>query len=379
MAFGLGKFFSSGGGNIFQKGEERVVGIDLGHSSVKAVQLRKEKGKVILETYGEIALGPYGGLAVGQVANLDQAKLAQLVKDLFTEANVTTAQVSFSIPLRSSLLVILDLPDVGKSKLEKIVPIEARKYVPVPISEVELDWWVIPSAAADHSVAEGDTADNEGGKGRVEVLLAAIHKDVLTQYQEVAKLASLTPKFFEIETFSAIRSVFGGELSPTAIIDLGAATSKLSIVDYGVVRLSHTISKGSQDITISISRSLGIDFARAEEIKRQVGLVERADGPDVGRVINTILEYIFAEVNKVMSIYQQKHRRSISKIVLIGSGSLMVGLLDLAKRSFEVPVTIGTPFDKSEYPAFLENVLKNTGPGFAVAMGLALRQLEELN
>ncbi|MBI4136248.1 MAG: type IV pilus assembly protein PilM [Candidatus Vogelbacteria bacterium] len=371
MANPLGKFLHLGQSVLWQKKDNRVIGLDLGHSSVKAVQLRNEKGRAILETYGEMAVGPYGDLAVGQVSNLASAKMAELLGDLFREANITARSVSLAIPLRSSLLLIIDLPPLSPSQLVKVIPIEARKYIPVPISEVELDWWVIP--------ALGGPVAAEGGPKKIEVLLAAIHKEVINQYTEHLKSLQLTPAFFEIETFSAIRSIFSGERGATVILDFGAGTTKLAIVDYGIVRLSHTISKGAQDITLAISRSLGLEFAKAEEIKRSVGLSERYDGKNIPGLASTIIEYIFAEVNKVLTIYQTRQRRSIEKVILIGNGALLKGLLELAGQNFEVPVTLGLPFAKVEYPAFLEGVLAKTGPGFAVAVGLALRHLENLD
>ncbi len=375
MANPLGKFWHFGQSALWQKKDNRVVGLDLGHSSVKAVQLRNEKGRAILETYGEMAVGPYGDLAVGQVSNLTSVKMAELLGDLFREANITARLVSLAIPLRSSLLLIIDLPSLSSSQLGKVIPIEARKYIPVPISEVELDWWVIPRPVRS---GDGSTAGEPESK-KIEVLLAAIHKEVINQYTEHLKFLELTPAFFEIETFSAIRSIFSGERGATVILDLGAGTTKLAIVDYGVVRVSHTVSKGAQDITLAISRSLGLEFAKAEEIKRAVGLLERYEGQNIPGLASTIIEYIFAEVRKVLTIYQTRQRRSIEKVILIGGGALLKGLLELAGQNFEVPVTLGLPFTKVEYPAFLEGVLAKTGPGFAVAVGLALRHLENLD
>ncbi len=360
------KLFSADRLALWKHKDNRVIGIDLGHSSAKVVQLRNDKGRVILETYGEMALGPYGKLAVGQVVNLTPTASAALLKDLFAEANVTAKTGAMSIPLRSSLLTIIELPDIHANKLNKVVPIEARKYVPVPITEVLLDWWVIPKQA------NAGTTE----KKTLEVLIAAIHKETIAERQEIGKLLGVPPLFLEIETFSAIRSVFSGELTPTVILDIGAGTTKMAIIDYGIVRLSHTISKGSQDITIALSRALGVDFTKAEEIKRSVGLVERVEDGRLTGIMNTIVDYTFSEVNKILAIYQAKQRRAVSKITLIGNGALLKGLLGVAEKSFEMPVEIGRPFSKVEYPAFLENVLNATGPGFAVAMGVALRALQ---
>jgi len=375
---------------LWTRTAERVIGVDVGSSSIKVVQLRREKGQVILETYGEMATGPYRNLAVGQAAVLPPDKLTEVTHDLFREANVTTPLASLAIPLGSSLLIIVEIPRVGPEMLAKVIPIEARKYIPVPISEVALDWWVIPKprptesekAAREAEVAAGDEVAKQSSvlaENKLEVLVVAIHNAVISQYQNLCQSLGLTPAFFEIETFSAIRSVYGGEAAPTVILDLGAGTTKLAIVDSGIVRLSHTIAKGAQDITVALSRSLGVDFAKAEEIKRRVGLVERYNGQSVTPIVSSILEYIFSEVNKALTVYQAKQKRAVNKIVLIGGGALLRGLLELAGQSFEVPVTLGRPFDKTRAPAFLENLLAEAGPGFSVAIGLALRHLQSLD
>ncbi len=373
----------------FSQKQKSVVAVDLGISSVKLVQLRKEKGKAVLETYGELACGPYNDLSVGQATNISVEKTVELLKDLFKEANVTTSTAIFSIPLRSSLIVSAEVPELAQNNLAEVIPIEARKYVPVPISEVMLDWWVIPHSSADRA-AEAEQAANiptslDGGakasfdRGRkIEVLIASIHKDTIRQYQDIAGQMKLNVNSFEIETFSSIRSVIPNDLAATAILDMGAGTSKIAIVDYGIVRLSHTIDKGSQDITVAISKSLNIPFAKAEEIKRRLGLVGDIEKGDLVEMISPTVEYIFAEAAKTMLNYQKEHQRSIDKIVLIGGGALLKGVLETAKAIVGVPVVLGLPFDKVEAPAFLNDVLKEAGPEFAVAIGLALRKLEDL-
>lgn len=358
-------------------GEKSAVAIDLGISSVKIVQLRKEKGKAILETYGELACGPYNSFAIGQATNLSQEKYVEILKDLFKEANVTAKVGAMAIPLRHSLIVTAELPEIDESRLPEVIPLEARKYVPVPISEVILDWWMVPRSQT------GISNDNSGGAGnppvrKMEVLIASIHKDTVRDYQEMARDLGLEVDAFEIETFSSIRSVMPNDLSATAILDIGAGTSKIAIIDYGIVRSSHTIPKGSQDITIAVSKALNVPFAKAEEIKRRLGLVGRVEQGDLVEMISPIVEYIFAEANKVMLQYQKEHKRAISKLVLIGGGALLKGILEPARGVVGIPVVQGLPFEKIETPPFLDNVLKEAGPEFAVAIGLALRKLEDL-
>lgn len=134
--------------NIFKKTDDSVIGVDIGSSSIKIVQLRKKRGRAILETYGEIALGPYTGIAVGQVTSLPADKIAEAIKDLIREANVTTLSAGVSIPFKSSLVTLMELPVTDEKQLKEMIPLEARKYIPVPISEITLDWWVIPREAS---------------------------------------------------------------------------------------------------------------------------------------------------------------------------------------------------------------------------------------
>ena len=369
------RIFDFGKLGLSQK-ESSVAAMDIGSSSIKVVQLRKEKGRAILETYGELATGPYLGMAVGQSVNLGADKIVAIAQDLFKEANITSKSVEMAIPLRSSLLMSLELPKLKESELATAVPLEARKYIPVPISEILLDWWVIPKRE-DASPVYDDK--NKAGGPKVEVLVAAIHKDTAKQYEEVAQRMAISMDFFEIETFSAIRSVMKNDLSATAIVDFGAGTTKVAVIDYGVVRVSHTVNKGSQDITAALSRSLNVTFEKAEEIKRQVGLVEQvSEAGEMRPIISPIVEYVFAEVEKTIVNYQQKYSRSVDKIILIGGGTLLKGLADLAKASIEIPIQIGTPFDKVEAPAFMEEALREAGSSFAVAIGLALRRLQDV-
>lgn len=357
-------------GNWLKKNQS-VVGIDLGSSTVKVVQVSKKEGRLILETYGEIACGPYAGLGIGQAALLSTEKMSELLQDLFKEANVTAALGAFAIPLRSSLLLNIELPAVDGTDLNKVVPLEARKYIPVPISEVALDYWVIPELASSMN-------DDSKNHPTQEVLIAATHRDVMKQFDDVALGAGFTNQSYEIETFGTIRSVLQNDLAPTVVIDLGAITTKVVVVDYGIVRSSHTINKGGQDITTAVSRSYGISFSKAEEIKRKVGFLSELGEKEIISSISPVVEYIFSDVSRVVLQYQKKYGRVIDRVVLVGGGAMLRGLPEVAQKMIEAPIVIGTPFDRLEAPAFLEDVLKAAGPGFSASVGTAMRAAQSL-
>lgn len=359
-----------------------VVGIDIGFSSIKIVQLRKDGGRAILETYGELALGPYAGLDVGQATSLPAVKIAEALKDLVREANVTTKHGAFSIPLSSSLTTVISLPSVAESELKSMIPIEARKYIPVPISEVMLDFWVIPPQEKDTIELERETGIERSQKtseaNKTEVLLVAIHNSIITKYQEIAEEDGFDVSFLEIETFSAIRSLLSGGPGTFLLLDMGAAATNVSVVENGVVYQSHVINRGSQDITIALSRSLGIGILKAEEMKRKEGLLQNVGlGNNAAATGNLIMEGVFAEVNRVLLEYEKKQHKTIDKVILSGGGALLKGVLSFAKKNLETEVALGDPFVKVETPAFLGGLLKEIGPSFAVSLGVALRRLQE--
>src|SRR3990167_8865804 len=139
----LGKLF---GGSIFgflHKGSS-VLGIDIGSSSIKVVQLRRHRGAAVLETYGELSLGPYAGVEIGRATSLPAKNLAEALTDVLKEANVTAKSCALSIPFSASLISLIEMPALSDDQLKKMIPIEARKYIPVPITEVTLDWFILP-------------------------------------------------------------------------------------------------------------------------------------------------------------------------------------------------------------------------------------------
>ena len=183
--------------------------------------------------------------------------------------------------------------------------------------------------------------------------------------------------FFEIEIFSTMRSVLDNNTEPTMIMDIGAASTKLYIVERNNIESSHTINRGAQDITSVVARSLGVSEKEAEILKRTKGLDQRED-KNLYDAIFLILDSIFSETNKVLRNYREKNHKDIKKIIMVGGGSAMTGLPEVASVNLQIEVVAGDPFSKVEAPAFVADVLKNTGPEFAVAIGIALRRLSEV-
>ena len=386
----LSNVFSRGVSGAFSGGGKSVVGIDIGASAIKVVQLRKDRGVAVLETYGEIALGPYAGLEIGRATNLAPDKLTAALNDVMTEANVTTKRCGVSIPFSASLITLIEMPALPDAQLTKMIPIEARKYVPVPIAEVQLDWFVIPEEEAQYfskdAVSQSGVPAQSAGApekyGKLRVLLVAIHNEILNRYNEVLTSANLTPSFYEIEIFSTIRSVLDRSMTPVVILDIGAANTKLYVVEYGVVKVSHLINRGAQDITLTLANTIGVSVAKAEELKRELGLLGAGTGKEdmqhTSAVAERTMQFIFTEAHRAILNFEKRFNKNVTTVVLTGGGSTLSGVLPLAQKHFETDVVLGNPFGAVQTPAFLEETLKQSGPGFGVAMGLALRVLQNM-
>jgi len=216
--------------------------------------------------------------------------------------------------------------------------------------------------------------DTEEGDKFLNVMVVAIHKDTLNKYKEISQIAKLDLQFLEIETFSTIRSVLRHDNNSVAVLDIGASVTKVYVVEYGVVQKSHVISVGSQNMIKSLEtqRKLSaigedLNMVQGQELQKQI---------ENSQVTPVDLDRILSETNKVILEYQKVHRKNIEEVILTGGGSILKGILPHVIKALETEVVIADPFNKADTPAFLEHTLRDAGPEFAVAIGLALRGLQ---
>ena len=372
------RFLSRIYSDLWQKKGESILGVDFGLSSLKIVQLRKEKERAILETYGELSTGHYADIDVGRAAILSEEKKTEILKDLLRESGAKAKTAVSSVSLKNSFVTTIELPKMSDRDLAQAIPYEARRYIPVPVSEVEMDWWVLPEgySGEEKESKELKESDKESKKEAIKALLVVIHKDVLARQRLLLENTDLKSIAFEVEIFSIVRSSLGRELTPILLIDLGVSSTKMAIVDYGIVRAAHSLDKGGQDISDVLSHSLNIDFSRAEKIKRETGLSDQPEHREIKEVISPILDYIFSEAASFFADYRVRHGRSVSRVALTGGGALLKGIIGFSINKFGLEVSLADSFAKLEYPAFLEPALKEIGPTFATAVGLALRGLK---
>lgn len=339
------------------------VGIDIGSEAAKVVQLKKEQERAILETYGELKTVRYfkraAGAGGGFLRFLDQ-DIADMLKDLLTESNVTTDQAVLGIPAVSSFITVIDLPLMSRDEIKAAIPFEAKRYVPIPAAEVVMDWEIIE--------------EDEAAK-RTKVLLVVVPNEIINKYKRIAELTKLNIKAIEIESFALVRSLVGLERGVVGIINLGAQSTTVTVADNRVMRLQSNISRGSREVSTILARSLSIEEERAEVIKKEVGLSTKPEEKEIADIITPIVDALFSEMERVFAVYNRTNIRKVERVILSGGGASMAGLVDYVSKKIGLETTLANPFSFTVYPAFMQPVLKDLGPGFGVAVGLALRQI----
>lgn len=350
-------------------GSKTALGIDIGSSSIKVVELKREGGRAVLKAYGEIALGPYANAGIGAIPALTNGKIAEALRDVLREANIKTKESGVAIPFKSSLVSMIEMPAFSEKKLEEVIPIEARKYIPVPISEVTLDWWVIPKEKYDH------VEKNE----KIDILVVSIHNEILNSYNNIVKENTLETSFFEIEMFSVARALLARSDAPVMIFDIGALGTKLYISEKGIIKASHIINRGSQDITQGLSKALGMDFSEAEKLKRSLASLKESDQKTVSDIADLTLDYIWAEARSIMANFERKFGKHVRSVVLTGGGAALPGFKERAEKELNVKAEIGNPFAKIGTAPYIADTLRTSALEFSVAAGAALRKLEELS
>jgi len=361
------------------------LGVDIGTSGIKVVQLSKEKDSYRLENYGEIKFSeqeaPMEVYQQSSLKMLDE-QVADLLKKIIAETGITATQAAFSLPVFSSFSTIIELPPMPKDEMDKAIQFEARQYVPIPISEVSLDSLVIGEEHKTHKEngARKEEAQNEGQqaspqkKKHVEVLLVAVPNEIKKKYQRIAELAGLDLVALEMETFPLARALLKGDPTITVIADVGARSTDICIVDNGFVRISHNFEFSGVDITKAFADFMKMNFIDAERAKKVTGLNMTPGQLAEAKELVGIVDSIINEIDRIIHSYFNKTGREVKRVVLTGGVSFMPGFAERLQEKLSAPVLIGKPFENLVWQRELEKTLTEIGPSFGVAVGLAMRR-----
>lgn len=344
---------------MFFSKPKSILGIDIGTSHIKAVQLKRgDKPKI--ESYGIVnVVFPSG--SERQMDAIQQ--VADILSQLHKKARFTTKQVVLSVPSNVAFVSVLDLPGMTEAELQKAIEYKARQFIPLPLSDVNYSWQRLE-----------EESSLKGPKGvdapTVKILLTAVPKNVINNYLRVLELARLEPTAIEIESISAIRSLLNpGEKSTVMVIDVGAKATILSLVHNFYLWGSRHLAVGGDAITSSIAKSLGVSFERADQLKRSA----TGGASPAGSASKTVIDLIKGEAQQLIRIADNQGKK-VSKILLTGGGSKFTAL-GKEVESLGIPVSPGNPLSQVSYDQSIANRLEEKSAQLSVAIGLALRKV----
>lgn len=358
MNFSLQKLFTS---LKSDKGADvnKTVGIDVGSSSVKVVEIEETDRALVLKTYGEMQLGPYDGASLGDLATLKQKQRIEAIVDVVREAGVSASAGVLTIPMSVSFVTVIPVTVRENDDLASRITVEARKYIPLPLPDVALDWTELaPSGQSDPATKE--------------VLVAAIERKTVSDYKQTLDAIGMSSQPSEIEAFSLVRGLSRADDTTIAVLDLGARTSKLYIARDGMIERIHRVSAGGAMITRRISEMQDISFEDAENRKRalQHGAPEERD---IQKATTSVLDGVLQEFKRIIDQYEAREGAPIGRIVIAGGVAASPVTLPYVQDVLAHQTEVGNAFDKLAYPAFMEDALQDIAPSFAVSIGAALR------
>ncbi|OGN07027.1 MAG: hypothetical protein A2669_02490 [Candidatus Yanofskybacteria bacterium RIFCSPHIGHO2_01_FULL_48_25b] len=347
---------------MFGFGSKSRLGVDVGTAAIKIAELGIEGNRFALKNYGllELKSGKDASPGTESILKLPDGEIIWGIKELLNKSKITARDAVASIPSFSTFATVLEMPYLSKEELAKAIPFEARKYIPIPLEEVVMDWSII---------------DVRGQETRptVQVFIAAVPKDDTARYRSIMAGAGLNLKAIELENSALIRALLGNDLSPTAIVNVGGRSTSIVVVSKGYERLSHNYEVGGFEITNSIARSMNISLEKADELKKRVGL-KQEDASTINQAMSTLVDMMAFETRKTLSAFEIKGEK-VSRVLLVGGVVNMPNFLDYFKQKLGREVFAGNAFSRIMYPPGLASRIGELANTFAVAAGLAMRDV----
>lgn len=336
---------------------ESCLGIDIGSSSIKIVELKSQSGKTMLLNYGFSE----------NFEDLDMAepeKIADAINKICAKAGMTSRRAVSALPTFSVFSSVINLSGVSKKDMASAVNWEAKKVIPLPLEDMILDWKKI------------ENSDQDADSRNMKILLTGAPRSLVNRYIEIFKSAKINLLSLETETFSLIRSLMGGDKSTVMIVEIGAKTTSFAIADKSIPILSRSVDIGGLTITKAISHGLNIGMERAEQFKYDLGVgsLNSADN-SIPKTIVESASPIINEIKYALDLFHGKSGKKADKIVLSGGSALLVNFAGYLSKILDINVIVGNPWSRISYPLDLKPLLDEIAPRMAIAVGLALREM----
>ncbi len=346
-------------GSLFSP-DNTYLGIDIGDSSLKMVELKKKGSRLVLVNYGFTE-----NVSGVQFTKLDDTEyLASAINKVRKEAGIKSKSAVVSLPTFSVFSSIINVVNNDRKVLTDAVREEARKVIPLPLDEMILDWKIIPAI-------NGKETNN------LSIFLTGSPKKLVRRYIETFSKAKLGLASLETETFSLIRCLMGDDLSTAMIVEIGSNSTDIVIVKESIPIISRSLEVCSRTVTNILAKNMNISFAKAEQFKLDLSLTLSGSGKSVELppVIVSAVAPILNEIEYMLDFFNTNYEGKIDKIILSGGGAMMFGLPEYLSKKLDMSVFIGDPWARIDYPAELKGVISEVGPRLAVAIGLAMREL----
>lgn len=347
-------------------GAKSIVGLDIGSSCIKAVELRRAKGEIQVATLG---VEPLASDIVVDSMIVDSGSVSSAISKIFTEHKIKSKAVATSVSGHSVIVKKISMPTTSDAELSERINTEAAQHIPFDIADVNIDYQIL---------------SEDTGQPEMDVLLVAVKKDKILNYTNVLSLAGKSPAVVDIDAF-ALQNCYEYNYEPApgttvALLNLGASVMNINIVKGTTPLFTRDVSVGGNQYTDSLQKELDLSFDDAESLKlgRKVGTVsEDAKLP----ILQQVTEIIVLEIQKTFDFFRATAAgEHIERIYLAGGSSRVPGLLEALRQEFSLPVEILNPFQRIAAAvggAEAEFIDQNAAQ-LAVAVGLALRSFDDL-
>jgi len=351
------------------------LGVDLSPDAIKIVELKSEKGKPHLVTYGYTEAK--GEVLKGDFIN-NKNLTSTLLKEVSNNAKTTTNLALAGLPTSLVFSSVIKLPGLvkrdldNKPKLKALISEELKKILPRPIEEMNFDFNLIKTE-------EIEKADRGAKLESVKYLITAATNQTVNEYAEIFKQAGFQLASLDIESFAVVRSLVGNDKSLIMIVDIGENRTNLSIVNLTVPVISRSIAVGGAAVTKAISDNLNITISEAENYKLDLNIMMAQEKlEEYPKSVDDAISPIVTEIKYLLKTYyeQMGREKTLDKIILTGGGALIGDYLDqYLTKKLNIRTYIGDPWARIVYPEELKPILQEIGPRFSVALGLAMREI----
>ncbi len=341
-----------------------LVGLDIGSSAVKAVELKAVDKGYKVTAFGSEAVPPD---SIVDGAIIDGGAVADAIRRLFDGRGIKSKQVVASLSGNAVIVKKISLPVMTEAELAESIYWEAEQYIPFDIQDVNLDYQIVDNGTG-------------GGKGTMEVLLVAAKKEKIADYTGVITQAGRTALVVDVDAFAlqnAYEANYGVE--PEAVIVLlnaGASATNINILNGDQSVFTRDLSIGGNAYTEALQKELNLPFDLADQLKRGLA-VEGMTFDDARPVLRAVTENVMLEIQKTFDFFKATAASDrIDRIMLSGGASRAEGFTEMLAERFTAPIEALDPFKRIAFDPrkFQVESAADVAPTVAVAVGLALRR-----